>query len=209
MRKIFVFAAFAVLASLSAFAFGETSLDDVLCSITSHKVTSGDFSQEKNAPTFRRPLKSSGKFLFSGEGIVWRTLSPFPSTMAVMGDSLIMTAANGTKTVTDGATNEMFKSVAQTLTALFSGDRTQLEEHFVISGFSATGGSWSAELSPRDRTIAQAITRVLLSGAADGKKSSLDRMVVHQSDGSTVAYDFLNKVYKEEFSSEEKAFFVK
>ena len=103
MKKIVKFAAVFLLASLSAFAFCETSLDDVLYSITARKVTSGDFSQEKTAPNLKRPLKSSGTFIFCDTGILWKTVKPFPSTMAVTKDSLIMTAANGTKTVTDGS----------------------------------------------------------------------------------------------------------
>ena len=209
MKKILKFVALLAFASLSAFAFGETSLDDVLYSITSHKVTSGDFTQEKTAPNLKRALKSSGTFIFSDSGIVWNTLKPFPSTMAVTKDSLIMTAANGTKTVTDGSTNEVFKSVAQTLTSLFSGDRTELEKYFVISNYKASGDEWSVELAPKDRTISQALSQIVLSGAANGKKSALDKMTVLQSDSSTVKYNLLNQSYKEELSNEEKAFFVK
>ncbi|MBR0032180.1 MAG: outer membrane lipoprotein carrier protein LolA [Treponema sp.] len=209
MKKIVKFAAVFLLASLSAFAFCETSLDDVLYSITSRKVTSGDFSQEKTAPNLKRPLKSSGTFIFCDTGILWKTVKPFPSTMAVTKDSLIMTAANGTKTVTDGSSNEVFKSVAQTLTSLFSGDRSELEKYFVISEYKSSGAEWSVSLAPKDRTISQALTKILLSGAADGKKSVLDNMVVNQSDGSTVKYNLMNQVYKEALTNEEKTLFAR
>ena len=211
MKKIIKIATIVFALTLSAVTSvaAQTSLDDVLYSITSHKVTTGDFNQEKTAPNLKRPLKSSGKFIFSETGIVWQTQKPFPSTMAVTKDSMTMTAANGKKTVTDGSTNEVFKSVAATLTALFSGNRSELEKHFEIKDFSANASTWKVSLTPKDKTIAQALTKIDMSGAANGKKSSLDTMVVSQSDASTTKYDLLNQIYKEELSNEEKAFFAK
>ncbi len=79
------------------------------------KVTSGDFIQEKNAAKLKRALRSSGKFIFCDEGILWQTLKPFPSTMAVTKTSIIQTKPDGSKIVTDGSSNQVFTSVAETL----------------------------------------------------------------------------------------------
>lgn len=209
MKKISKIASLLIAFSLSAFAFGETTMDDVLYSITSHKVTSGDFNQEKTAPNLKRALKSSGNFIFSETGILWKTVKPFPSTMAVTPDTLIMTAANGTRTVTDGSANEVFKSVAATLTALFSGSRSELEKYFTITNFSVDSSSWKMSLKPKDSTIGQALKEIIISGVPNEKKSVMNGMTVYQSDSSTTKYELLNQVYKEELSNEEKTFFIK
>ena len=73
----------------------QTTIEDVFSTLMTDRVTSGDFIQEKNAAKLKRPLRSSGKFVFCDEGILWQTLKPFPSTMAVTKTSIIQTKADG------------------------------------------------------------------------------------------------------------------
>ena len=114
MKKIIKFAlslAFLALNTITV-SFAEITIDNVFSSLTENKVTTGDFVQEKSSAKIKRPLKSSGKFVFSEEGIVWQTTKPFPSTMVVTKDSIIQTGADGRRNVIDGSSNETFKSVA-------------------------------------------------------------------------------------------------
>lgn len=193
----------------SAFLTAQVSFDAVFSDITSSRVTSGDFLQEKTSAKIRRPLKSSGKFIFCDEGIVWQTIKPFPSTMAVTKDSLIQTGADGKKSVMDGNTNDVFQSVAATISSLFSGDRAVLENHFSVKSFSSDSSKWSMALTPKDATIASAIREISLSGNTRGGKSTLDEMFITQGEGENTRYTFKNQVYKQELSSDEKAFFQK
>jgi hypothetical protein len=54
--------------------------------------------------------------------MVWDTVSPFPSTMAVGRDFIIQTGLGGTKSKLDARGNETFISLADTISAIFSGN---------------------------------------------------------------------------------------
>ena len=194
----------------AALISAQTSIDSVFSSLMSQKVTAGDFVQEKNAAKLKRPLKSSGKFIFCEDGILWQTLKPFPSTMAVTKTSIIQTKPDGTKTVTDGSSNEVFKSVAETVSSLFSGDRAKLEAFFNFEKFEADSSKWQLLLSPKDSTISSALKQIELSGttgsAPDGK-STLDSLKIIQSETESTSYTLLNQQYRQELTDAEKAFF--
>lgn len=199
---------FVLLLLCAGFSFAQTiSIDEVFASITEHPVTAGDFVQEKNAAKLKRPLKSSGNYLFSGEGIVWKTLKPFPSVMAVTKTAIIQTKADGTKNITDGSTNEVFKSVASALSSIFSGDRAVLEHFFVIDGFSSTETGWSLLITPKDSTINAALKQIQISGSASGKTAAIDFMKIIQSESEFTSYSFTNQSYRKELNDEEKALF--
>lgn len=191
-------------------AFSESlSIDKIFSSITKSKVTSGDFLQEKTSAKIKRPLKSSGKFVFSQDGIVWQTMKPFPSTTAVTKDSLIQIGADGKKSVVDGNSNETFKSVAATLSSLFGGSKVDLEKFFVIKSFNSTESDWNLVLTPKDATISSTLKEITLSGAIKAAKASLDGMVILQNESDTTKYTLKNQVHKQEMSVNEKALFQK
>ena len=190
-------------------SFAEITIDNVFSSLTENKVTTGDFVQEKSSAKIKRPLKSSGNFIFSEDGIVWKTTKPFPSTMAVTKDSISQTSADGKKGVIDASSNDTFKTVSSTLTSLFSGDRKELEKHFDIKSFKADSANWEMVLTPKDATVASALKQVTLSGAVKSSKTSLDGMVSEKSDTEKTKFTFANQVYKQALSADEKALFQK
>ncbi len=182
-------------------------MDSVFSSLTESPVTSGDFTLEKSAAKLKKPLKSSGIFVFCDEGVIWKTLKPFPSTMAVTKTSLIQIKSDGTKTVTDASSNEVFKSVAQTLSSIFSGKRESLEECFNVTSFDADSSSWTMKLIPKDRTIAAALNLIELGGNIKTKKASLDSIKIFQSQTDITTYSLINQQYRQELTDGEKALF--
>lgn len=211
MKKIIKFAlslAFLALNTITV-SFAEITIDNVFSSLTENKVTTGDFVQEKSSAKIKRPLKSSGKFVFSEEGIVWQTTKPFPSTMVVTKDSIIQTGADGRRNVIDGSSNETFKSVASTISSLFSGNRSNLEKYFTIQKFDSDNSSWKMFLAPKDATIATSLKEIVLSGSEKASKASLDGMTIKQNETDSTKYTLSNQVYKQELSADEKAFFKK
>ncbi len=199
--------------ALGIFAFAnERSMDSVFASLTENAVTSGDFLQEKTSAKLKKPLKSSGTFVFSRDGIIWKTLKPFPSTMAVTKDSIIQRGADGKKTVLDGSSSEIFKTVAASLSAIFSGNQAGIEEHFSIKSFSSNKNSWNLVLSPKDSTVASAISKIELSGISESektKKATLESLKIVQGDSNVTTYTLLNQTYKQELSSDEKSLLSK
>lgn len=205
MKKLILLAA-ALLFSLPVFS-DIISMESVFDSLTSNKVTCGNFTQEKSAAKLKKPLKSSGTYIFSQEGVVWQTLKPFPSTMAVTKSSIIQSRPNGTKTVTDGSSNQVFKSVAEAISSLFAGNRSQLEAFFNIKSFNATDADWTMVLEPKDSTIRSALNTIQLGGSISGQFCSMDKMVIVQSPSESVSYSFSQQVYSQELTDEQKALF--
>lgn len=196
----------AALTLTSASLFASPAVSDVCKSLTEHKYTTGDFSQEKTSAKLKRPLKSSGKFIFSEEGIVWQTLKPFPSTNVITKSQIIQISANGKKSVIDGSTNETFKSSSAMLTSIFSGNQTELQKNFILD-FCSNESSWSMKLTPKDSTISSVMNFFVVSGTVSGSKITFDSMSVTQNQTDVTTYTLLNQNYKQELSNAEKAFF--
>lgn len=167
----------------------------------------GNFTQIKTIRAVNRSLKSGGTFIFSTEGIMWRTEKPFPSSLAVGKTSVIQTRADGSRSVIDASSNRIFMSIASTLSALFSGDSAALHEHFNVS-FSPLPHGWKAELSPKDSVVASVLTSLSLSGKADGSFAVLDSIVMTEASGDTITYVFTEQKFPEELTADEKAFFI-
>lgn len=183
------------------------SIDDICVSLTSSKVTSGDFVQEKNSPKLSRPLVSSGTFLFCDKGIVWAAQKPFKTSTVITENSITQIGLNGKKQVIDGSSNEIFKSVAATISSLFTGNKAALETYFTISNFSSDSSSWEMDLLPKDKTISSAILKISLGGKIQNQKASLDSMKILQSGESSTSYVLSNQKYYQELSNEQKKFF--
>lgn len=183
------------------------SIDDICASLTSSKVTSGDFTQEKISPKLSRPLVSSGNFIISDKGIVWAAQKPFKTSTVITENSITQIGLNGKRQVTDGSSNEIFKSVAATISSLFTGNKAALETYFTISNFSSDSSSWKMDLLPKDKTISSAINQIELSGAIQNQKASLDSMKILQSGESSTSYALSNQKYYQELSDDQKKFF--
>lgn len=185
------------------------SVDNIFSSLSYSSVVKGDFLMEKSVASIKRPLKSSGKFIFSPEGILWQTLRPFPSSTAITKNSIIQTLPDGSKSVADGSSNEVFKSVAGTVSSVFSGNQAALEDYFLIDSFSSSSSAWSMALAPKDSTISSVIKKIELSGSFElpSARATLDTIRIIQGENDFTSYTLLNKEYRQELTDEEKAFF--
>lgn len=182
------------------------TLDEVCKNSLAQSVTTGEFKQEKSAKALKRPLISSGEFIISKEGIVWKTKKPFSSTMVVSESAIIKISADGKKSMINAEENSVFKGVSSMLSSIFKGDKKALEENFFVS-FEDKGESWSAILLPKDKTIKSSVSSITMSGkTAEGDFSTVE---IEQANGDKIRYDFFEKVHKEVLSDEERAFFGK
>ncbi|MBQ7881426.1 MAG: outer membrane lipoprotein carrier protein LolA, partial [Treponema sp.] len=191
------------------FSQNATSIEEIYNYLNLNKVTSGDFILEKKSEKLKRPLKSFGKFVFSQEGILWKTEKPFPSVMAITTTYIIQTKIDGSKVVTDGSSNEVFKSVAQTVSSLFSGNINSLENFFLINDFSYQNNEWKVSLKPKDKNIESTLNNVVIGGVFKEKKASMDFIQIMQNKTDITTYNLLNQIYKQELNDEELAFFKK
>ena len=151
-------------------------------------------------------MKSSGTFIFSLDGIMWKTEKPFPSTMVVGMTSVKQTLANGKETVIDASSNQIFTSISTTLSAMFSGNSDVLQNNFDVD-FSFSGSDWIAVLSPKDNMVKKILTSLSISGKATATSADLNSIVMKESSGDTITYNFSNQKYPKELNADEKSYF--
>lgn len=213
----------------------DATLDSVCRSLTEHPVTAGSFVMQRHIASLPRELRSSGSFVICSEGIAWNTIRPVRILLAVTGDKIIQRLPDGSTNVMDGAGNQTFKSIAATLSALFSGDRAALEDNFQVS-FSSAGSSWTMTLLPKDRSVASVMTTIIMEGtqgapagtaapggnapdktAPGGGKSGgtqnaaeafLTALSIDEAGGGRITYRFSEQEHRDSLTPDEKAYFT-
>ena len=193
---------------LFAFSVSAASLESVCEGLAKHPHTKGNFTQTKTLNANNRSIKSSGNFIFGLDGIMWNTTKPFPSTLAVSKTQITQTAADGSKSVIKAEDNEIFGSVANTLTAVFSNDLSLLKSNFNVSFKDIGNGKWSINLVPKDSTITAVMKSLTLEGTEKASDTSLDTIIMTEASENTITYNFTDQTYPKELTADEKAFFV-
>lgn len=200
-----------ILAVISALFFisvvNAESFDSVCKKLALHPNMTGNFTQVKTISAVNRSMKSSGTFIFSLDGIMWKTEKPFPSTMIVGMTSVKQTLANGKETVIDASSNQIFTSISSTLSAMFSGNAAVLNENFNVT-FTSSGSEWNAVLEPKDEVVKKILTSLLISGKTLSNSADLNTIVMKEAVGDTITYNFTEQKYPKELTADEKAYFT-
>ena len=193
---------------MAVYAAAQSVTFDLVCeNLAKHPHMTGNFTQVKTIKAVNRSLKSNGTFIFSLEGIMWKTEKPFPSSLAVGMTTVIQTKADGTQTVIDASSNQIFTSISTTLSSMFSGNAEGLSENFNVS-FSSSGNLWAAVLTPKDSVVAAVLTSLSVSGTATASFAELDSIVMTEASGDTITYLFTDQKYPKELTADEKACFT-
>ena len=199
---------------------GPVNLESVCSSLSARPLMTGDFQQEKTISKAGRSLISSGIFIFSEEGILWKTQKPFASAMAVTLDSIIQTRADGKKTVTDAKGNQIFLSISKSLSALFKGNEKELLENFIVdfsySEESASLLTWKIHLTPKDKVVQGILGSIDVCGKIENYKKNMDpeeiqtkidSIFMKETSGDTIRYTFSNHKFPERLTEDEKNYF--
>ena len=185
---------------------------EVSAELAGRPLIQGSFEQTKTLPRLGRSLVSRGAFIIAGElGMVWETRSPFPSTMTVGRDFIIQSTPGGARSKIDARGNELFMSMADTMSALFTGNAAKLREGFdnyFMETPLAGGTAWTLGLVPRERTVRSFMERIILSGSAGAGKGAVIRsIVIYQPEGGSVAYALSDHVFPAALEVHEQALF--
>lgn len=173
------------------------------CSLLSeHPFIRGNFDQEKTLSRLERLLKSSGNFIIACElGMVWETLKPFPSTLALGRDYIVQSRPGGQKTVLSAQGNETFLRMAEVISTVFSGNARGLLDNFEVY-YSGSPASWELGLSPIEKSINSFAQRIVMKG-----DEAIRSILIYEQNGDTIKYIFLNHSYPAELDAHEKAYF--
>ncbi len=183
-------------------------LKSVCDGLSKTPITKGDFTQIKTINAKGRTLKSSGNFIISQEGIMWKTLKPFPSNLIVTENAMIQISADGKKNVMSASDNQIFQNISKTLRSVFAGDSKELENSFKVKFENKENGLWSVILTPKDSTIAAVMQTLELSGSSLNSQVTLLSLELQETSNNKIRYEFSNQTYPKELTADEKAFFV-
>jgi hypothetical protein len=171
--------------------------------MTRHKIIKGGFVQTSSLNRLGRSLISRGNFAVdTSRGIIWDTLSPFPSTTAV-GRDFIVQSSGGKTARMDASGNETFIRISQTMNAVFTGDSKTLTDTFEVY-FTEKGGTWNLGLLPRDGAVKSFVKAITMRG-----DSVLREVFFQEQNGGTVRYELSGHSYPAELSADEKALFTR
>ena len=107
---------------------GADPLTDVQKRLQTAALARGRFEQDKHIAGFAKPLKSSGDYLLlRGKGVLWRTLTPFASQLALTRDAI-----RGDGVQVDASKEPGVRVVTSLMLALLDGQLSALESQFTL-----------------------------------------------------------------------------
>jgi hypothetical protein len=171
--------------------------------LAEYPIVRGNFEQEKTLNRLNRSLISSGNFIIaSGQGMVWDTAAPFPSTLTLGKDYLIQSRPGGKRTVLSAQGNETFIRLADIISTVFSGHAQGLLDNFEVYYTDVSGGAWELGLFPYSKAIGSFAETIIMKGDA-----AIRYIEIHEQSGDTIKYFLSNHNYPMELSVNEKVLF--
>lgn len=185
------------------------SFVDTICQgLAENQNTTGTFTQTKVISQSGRKLKSTGTFIISSYGIMWKTEKPFANTLIITEDKMIQTTASGNKSILDGSENQIFKSISSVLQSIFMGNTQKLYENFEISVKNERAENWVIELVPKDANINSVMKTFTLSGEIQNNRTVLNSLEILEQSDNIIKYEFSNHQYPQDLTENEKNSFT-
>ncbi|MDR2741636.1 MAG: outer membrane lipoprotein carrier protein LolA [Treponema sp.] len=176
--------------------------NEVTRTLAEHPVVKGTFTQTRTLGRMNRTLLSGGNFIIAaGTGMVWDTRTPFPSVMAVGRDYIVQSTPRGTRTRLEARGNETFLSLADTISAVFTGDAHRLRENF-DNYFTESGGRWFLGLIPKEQAVRTFAAQITMNG-----DSVIRTIILREQSGDTIRYELSGHSFPEGLTPDEKALF--
>lgn len=178
------------------------ALETVAVRLQQTPILRAAFKQEKRIKALRRPLVSSGSFLFANDqGVYWHTLQPF-ETLFIISDAGIYQKSEGAEPFQITADKQpMVGEFNNIFGALFRGDRQELESRFKVH-FTGTPEAWQLGLIPKSSTMARVIGSMVICGG-----ETLHTIRFNEAGGNQTLIVFTQIETPETLTPEERANF--
>ena len=199
-KMLILFVTLFVTATL--FPAEQPTFETICRQLASYKNTTGEFTQIKTT-SLKKSLKSSGSFILTRDGVVWKTLKPVPSKVAIIDAYMITTDAKGKKTVKSMLNSDTFMKVNSIVSSLFAGDITEINKNFKVSFKATTNEKWEAVLVPKDKNISYAINSMSMKGTFVKGSVSIFMAEIYFADGGSMSYIFEHQQHPEKLTQEE------
>ncbi|MBO9509243.1 outer membrane lipoprotein carrier protein LolA [Thalassospira sp. A3_1] len=159
-------ASIATAALLAAGMAGTARADDIPAPATigTEQYLGGSFTMDRHLDGFEKPLTSNGDFVLSpANGLVWRTLAPFPGTTILDDHGITRIDDQGNRD--ELARGDQFRQFVELISAVLAGNWQPLEQRFDIAKDTTEQGAWKVILTPKDgSTIQNQISKITATG---------------------------------------------
>lgn len=145
---------------------GVARADDIPAPATigTEQYLGGSFTMDRHLDGFEKPLTSNGDFVLSpANGLVWRTLQPFPGTTILDDHGITRIDDQGNRD--ELARGDQFHQFVELISAVLAGNWQPLEQRFDITRDTTENGAWKVILTPKDgSTIQNQISKITATG---------------------------------------------
>jgi hypothetical protein len=167
-------------------------LVDIGARLVKTETTEGRFRQEKKIRVLKKPLISTGLFVYHrSKGVIWQTLEPVPSMLVV----------NQTRLLTTQGEQTLPPAFGRVFTAMFGGDLQTMKEGFDISGANDKS-AWKLQLKPKDALLQKVITAMQLTG-----NQELQQIEIEEANGNFTRITFEQITHPETLTPAQEADF--
>ena len=180
----------------------ELTFETICKHLAAFKNTTGEFTQIKTT-ALKKSLKSSGTFILTRDGVVWKTLKPVPSKVAIIDAYMITTDAKGKKTAKSMLNSDTFLKVNDIVSSLFAGNSAEINKNFKVNFKATSSEKWEALLVPKDKTISYAISSMNLKGTFVKGSVAIFMAEIYFADGGSISYIFEHQKHPEKLTQEE------
>ena len=148
--------------------------------------SSADWRMERRLEGSTRPLVTSGVVdCVAGEGITWRVLSPFESSISMTTDSMIFADEDGERVKPLGDMPH-YAEIRRRTDAFAAGDVKAFDGLFTLEAELAEDGEgWTVRMTPDVRAMRRLFSSIELSGSA-----TLTNAVMRTGDGGVSRIEF-------------------
>ncbi|MCH2276625.1 outer membrane lipoprotein carrier protein LolA [Thalassospira sp.] len=164
IRRLIASVATAVL--MTASMIGTARADDIPspATIGTEQYLGGSFTMDRHLDGFEKPLTSNGDFVLSpANGLVWRTLAPFPGTTILDDHGITRIDDQGNRD--ELARGDQFHQFVELISAVLAGNWQPLEQRFDITRDTTEQDAWQVILTPKDgSTIQNQISKITATG---------------------------------------------
>lgn len=147
-------------AASPAWAF---DLSELMSQLARQKSGEAGFVEQRFVRGVDGPLNSAGTLSFTApDKLARKTVTPRPESMMVDGNTLTLSRAGRTRTLTLDSMPEL-QGMVDALRGTLMGDSKLLQQHFRTE-LAGSPASWTLDLKPLDERLASQVKSVRLSG---------------------------------------------
>lgn len=188
--KIFIYLFTAVAFSQSPLSNGDLKSFTRAVAIESNNLESlsGDFVQTKYIQLMEESAVSKGKLYYKAPNVLkWEYSSPFNYKILFKENQLYIND-DGDKSITSLRSNKLFEKLVSLISGSINGKLLADQENFDVSFF-REGGKVSAVIIPRDASLKQMFSEIILIFSEDHRLNSVQ---LKEEEGDYTQIDFKN-----------------